>query len=499
MSDSLSHLEALFQRIAGIDHATTFLSWDQMVMMPDQGVERRSDALAELAGIRHEMLTAANVGDWIASAEASADGDEQSAMIREMRLVQERESCLPADLVKAQIRAGAVCEHGWRTQRPNNDWSGFLVNFRPVLALAREEATIRQETGAGRFLTPYESLLDLHCTGDSAELLVSVFATLREAIPEMIQLVMGQQPTDKNFYSGEFPVAAQKSLNHTLMQTLGFDFSAGRLDVSAHPFSTGGPGDQRITTRFIDSGITDALLATAHETGHASYEGNLPAKWSGQPLGASRNMCIHESQSLLFEKQIFKSRSFFTHFCSVMTSAFPDNIHGSADELWTSLVQVKPGYIRVDADEVTYPMHVLLRYEIEQALINGDLEAEEIPAAWEEKMQAYLGLSVNGEHNLGCLQDIHWTDGAFGYFPSYTLGAVNAAQLFATLKSRHTDWQERFASGDTGFVRQWLQDVIWQQGCFRSSQELMQNATGEGSNASYLLEHLRARYLQRAY
>jgi len=500
VSDSLTQLKTLFARLSALDHASTFLNWDQMVMMPNKGVTRRADSLAELAGIRHEMLTADSVADLISDAQASANDEESQASVREMRQLWEREACLPAELVKAQIRAGSACELGWRTQKANNDWAGFLQNFRPVLELAKEESQIRMDVGAGRFATPYESLLDLYCTGDSAELLSSVFNELRTTIPGLIQRVMEKQSTVKgDHYSGSFSYSSQQALSHTLMRKFGFDFDAGRLDESAHPFSTGDGNDQRITTRYDDHGITDALMATAHETGHASYEANLPEKWANLPIGNARNMCIHESQSLLFEKQLFLSRAFFSQFSTEMTKSFPGQIKGSVDELWQSLVHVKPGYIRVDADEVTYPMHVLLRFEIEQALINDDMDAGDIPDAWEEKMQTYLGLSVNGDHKIGCLQDIHWTDGSFGYFPSYTMGAVNAAQLFSTLKGQFADWQEKLAVGDTAFVLEWLNQHIWQQASFLTSQELMMSATGEGSSAKYLLEHIEARYLHSSY
>ncbi|MBX2826390.1 MAG: carboxypeptidase M32 [Gammaproteobacteria bacterium] len=500
MSTALEQLHALFDRLAALDHAATFLNWDQMVMMPERGVTRRADSLAEIAGIRHELLTDKRVIDLVGEAEANAADAETLASLREMRQLWEREACLPAELVKAQIRAGSNCELGWRTQKPANDWAGFLVNFKPVLELAREESRIRLEAGNGRFATPYESLLDLYCTGDSAALLTEVFADLRAAIPGLMQRVMEQQgPRGKALYSGPFAVATQQELSHELMKSFGFDFNAGRLDVSAHPFSTGDGADQRITTRYIDDGITDALLATAHETGHASYEAHLPEKWAALPVGLARNMCIHESQSLLFEKQLFLSRAFFTHFSSEMTRFFPGQINGSVDELWQELVVVKPGYIRVDADEVTYPMHVLLRYEIEEALINGDMEAADIPDAWQEKMQSYLGLSVDGDHKNGCLQDIHWTDGGFGYFPSYTMGAVNAAQIFATIKNQFSDWQQQLSGGDTRFVREWLDHNIWQRASFLSSQDLMIEATGSASSASFLLEHLEARYLNASY
>lgn len=498
MSDTIEQLKTQFQRISGLDHAMTFLGWDQMVMMPDQGMTQRSESMAELAALRHEFLTDESLGALLDDCKDQALTIEQEAMVREMRLSRDQEVCLPASLVKAKILAGSKCEHQWRTQREDNDWQGFLANFREVVDLGREEASIRHAQGGYR--SPYEALLDLYCTGDSADQVESVFERLRAAVPGLVVSIaekQGEQPPSS--YSGKFDVKQQKQLNELLMKKLGFDFSAGRLDVSVHPFSTGDRGDQRITTRFTENEFAEALLGTAHETGHASYEGNLPDKWAGQPLGGSRNMCIHESQSLLFEKQIFLSRAFFSHFYKDIKQAFPANIGDSPDDLWQELLHVQPGFIRVEADEVTYPLHVLLRYEIERDLINGTMEAQDIPDAWEEKMRSYLGLNVNYQHKRGCMQDIHWTDGSFGYFPSYTMGAVNGAQLFKSIRAQHTDWEARFSAGDIQFVRQWLEEKIWSQGCFLDSQQLMVEATGETTNAENLLTHLRSRYLHMQY
>jgi len=298
---------------------------------------------------------------------------------------------------------------------------------------------------------------------------------------------------------GHYAIEQQTELNCRLMRDLGFDFDSGRLDVSMHPFSTGVKGDLRITTRFRETEFADALQATAHETGHSSYEGGLPEKWAGLPAGSHRNMCIHESQSLLFEKQIFLSRAFSEYFVEAINSHLSFAEPLSAQQLWLSYTRVKPSFIRVEADEVTYPMHVMLRYEIESALINGDAEAEAIPELWDQGMRDLLGLSVGNDHNNGCLQDIHWTSGAFGYFPSYTLGAINGAQLFSKIKTDYPDWEQRFISGDVLFVRQWLEKHIWSKGSLLESQELMQQATGEGSNAEHLLTHLEARYLREEY
>ena len=495
----------LFKRINHLDHAITILNWDQMVMMPENGVSARSEAIAELTVMRHELLTSQDVKQHLDEASRLTDslnaGEQRS--LNAMRIAYNDVSCLPADLVKAQVMAGALCEHGWRTQRKANDWKGFLKNFKEVVKLSIEEANIRQEVIGSS--TPYDALLDLHCRGDSSSLIDDVFSQLKAQLPSLIDAAIEKQAANNTKSSnnevhsssvGQYPISEQKVLSEKLMKSLGFDFSAGRLDISAHPFSTGVIGDQRITTRYDDAGFLDALLATAHETGHASYEAGLPIEWAGLPVGEARNMCIHESQSLLFEKMVTVSGPFLKHLHSLIQHTLSAGKSMSYESLLSHARQVSKSYIRVEADELTYPIHVALRYDIERDLINGAITPEDIPDAWDAAMQSGLGLSTKDNYTDGCMQDIHWTDGTFGYFPSYTMGAVNSAQLFQALTAQHSDWEDRFAVGDIGFVREWLSTHIWQHGCHKGSQELMIEATGKGTDAQSLIQHLTARYLE---
>ena len=500
MSQNYHKLCQRFNRLFQLNHATTFLGWDQAVMMPPKGNPPRANALAELASLQHELLTAAEVAEWLEAAEQETLSANEQANLREMRRRWQQSNCLPAQLVHAKSLAGSKCEHAWRQQRVDNDWHGFLNNLREVLKLSREEAIMRQAAMAGECATPYDALLDLYCRGDSNEFIGRSFNHLKAELPELIQQISEHQRSHKPVtISGSFDIARQQTLNKQLAAMLGFDFDSGRLDISTHPFSTGVCGDQRICTRYREDEFAQSLLATAHETGHASYEAGLPELWSGLPVGESHSMCIHESQSLLFEKQIFLSRAFNRFFTSVMHEQLPATRAWDADTLWQSYTVVEPGFIRVEADEATYPMHVILRYEIESALINGDMEAEDIPDAWNEKMQHYLGIDTRDNFRDGCMQDIHWTDGAFGYFPSYTIGALNSVQLFHAVKQQHPDWQERFAVGDIGFVRDWLAQNIWQHGCFTGAQDMIMAATGQQTNAEFFLQHIKDRYLSESY
>jgi carboxypeptidase Taq len=413
-----------------------------------------------------------------------------------MERTRQNAACLPVSLVKAQSLAGSKCEHGWRRQRKENDWASFLANFREVVNLARQEAQARHSVSPHQPDTPYDALLDLYCAGDSSALIDQVFTRLRDELVPLIDTITGRQTRQPITYTESFPIENQQHLCHKLMEYLGFDFTQGRLDISSHPFSTGDRGDHRITTRFRTTDFLESLLATAHETGHAGYESGLPEKWNNLPIGSARNMCIHESQSLLFEKQLFLSKPFFSFFTDAIYHFLPQAKAYSSDQLWASCCRVQPSLIRVEADEVTYPLHIVLRFEIEKALINGEAEAKDIPDMWNEKMNTYLGLSTVGDFTNGCLQDIHWTDGTFGYFPSYTMGALNSAQLFHTIKKEHSDWEEQLGEGNVSFIRSWLGENIWKKASSMDSQEIISQATGEGTNPAHFINHLKSRYLQ---
>ncbi len=496
MSDAYFLLEEHFRKLARLDHAVTFLQWDHMVMMPPGGSEPRAKAIAELTAMHHELLTSAKTEDLLKEAAEEATSPSRRRSLQEMEREYQHAVCIPPDLVKAKSLAGSKCEHDWRSQRKNNDWSGFLTNFREVAALAKEEAQARFDFAPGRFQTAYDALLDLHCTGDSNSFIADVFATLKKVLPGLVQEVVEKQRGDFTpDLRGHYPIDQQQLLNLELMKCLDFNFEQGRLDVSSHPFSTGCRGDQRITTRFRQTEFLEALLATAHETGHAGYESGLPMEFDELPAGRARNMCLHESQSLLFEKQLFLSCPFMSYFVGKIHSHLPATSAIDGSGLFAAATRVRPSLIRVEADEVTYPLHVILRYEIESSLINDHIKVEDIPELWDEKMQEYLGLSTTGDYRDGCMQDMHWTDGSFGYFPAYTIGALNAAQLFFAIRRTYPDWQERLAGGDVRFIRQWLKQTIWSKGSTMDSQEIIRLATGESTNPDYFLRHIRERYL----
>jgi carboxypeptidase Taq len=483
----------VWSRLYRYDHLAAIVGWDRNAMMPPKGNAARAAAEAELNALRHRTRTDPQLETWLRAAEQEPLAEVERANLREIWRDWRNANALPEALVEAKTLAGAKCEHAWRAQRPANDWRGFLDNFREVVRLSREEA---QLLAADTGLTRYDALMDKFEPGVRAADIDRIFADVRQWLPDLIARVQARQRNDKVLAPvAPFPATAQRTLNLAVMKLLGFDFEGGRLDESAHPFSGGVPEDVRLTTRYREDDFAQSLMGSIHETGHARFEQNLPREWLGQPLGVARSYGIHESQSLSFEMQLARSRGFVGLLAPMIAAQFGAQPAFTADNLYLLLTRVKPGLIRVEADEVTYPAHVILRYEIERALIEGDIEAADIPALWDEKMQSLLGLATRGNFKDGCLQDVHWTDGAFGYFPSYTLGAMYAAQWFAAIRRAHPDLDQRIAAGDLAPVFAWLNENIWSQASRWDTPELVMRASGEALNPLHLRRHLEARYL----
>lgn len=487
-------LQQHFLKISRLGHLGAICGWDQAAMMPAGGNSARGEAMAELALLIHEQTTAPQLSEWFAAAETEPLDAGQQASLNAMKRRWQHATLLPGDLVQAISLAASTCEHAWRSQRPANDWQGFKVNLSKVVGLAREEASIR---AAHAGLSRYDALLDIYEPGVTTAQLDGVFGDVKTWLPELIQQVDEKQATRSwQVPRGPFPIEQQKMLGQEAMKLLGFDFNHGRLDVSTHPFCGGVPTDVRITTRYDEEDFMTALLGVIHETGHARYEQNLPKAWVGLPVGEARSMGIHESQSLFFEMQLARSREFTQLLAPMAARALQreQDPAFSVDNIYAFNTRMKRGYIRVNADEVTYPAHVILRYEIERALIEGDIEVDDIPALWDEKMQAYLGLSTRDNYRDGCMQDIHWTGGAFGYFPSYTLGAMYAAQEFAAAERTITDLRGKIARGELTELFTWLHDNIWQKASILSTEDLIASATGEPLNPNYFRKHLQQRY-----
>ena len=419
-------------RLHRLSHLHAMCSWDRAANMPAKGNESRSEALAEMEGLLHELASDAAWPGLLARVEQEPLDDDERANLRETRRAWQAANALPQRLVEAKSLAASRCEHAWRQQRPANDWAGFLPNLREIVRLTREEAQLRADATG---LTRYDALMDQYEPGMRTAEVERVFADLRSWLPPLIREVSERQAGESLIQPvGPFAKAAQQALGLDVMRLLGFDFEAGRMDESAHPFCGGVPEDVRMTTRYSESDLLAALMGTVHETGHGRYEQNLPRRWLGQPVALARSMALHESQSLSFEMQLGSHPAFATQLAPLLTKHFGAQPAFEPGNLQRLLTRVSPGLIRVEADEVSYPAHVILRFEIERALIEGEIECEDIPALWDAKMMELLGIDTRGNYRDGPMQDVHWSDGSFGYFPCYTLGAMYAAQWFAAMR-----------------------------------------------------------------
>jgi len=483
-----------FEKISRFKHLASICGWDQAAVMPSGGNQARSESMAELSVHIHQLSTLPQLADWFSNVNHKELSSIEAASFIEMKRHWQHATVLPEKLVEAKSLAGSQCEHAWRSQRGNNDWQGFESNFAQVVALSKEEAQIRAQSAG---LTPYDAMLDLYEPGTTTQSLDILFSDVKTWLPDLIKQVTAKQSKESFIEpEGTYPQDLQKRLGLDVMKMLDFDFNHGRLDVSAHPFCGGVPSDVRITTRYDESDFVQSLMGIVHETGHARYEQGLPKALNSLPVGSARSMGIHESQSLFFEMQLGRSEAFINTLAPMAGSAFKQTNSPvfESDNFLKLYTRVSPGFIRVDADEVTYPAHVILRYEIERDLMNGKISHKDIPELWDVKMQNYLGLTTKDNYANGCMQDIHWTDGSFGYFPSYTLGAMYAAQFMSAM-NKEINVDSLVEQQNLSPIFNWLGQNVWSKASILSTDELVKKATGETLNAQYFKTHLENRYL----
>jgi len=401
---------------------------------------------------------------------------------------------VPGELVEARSRARSASESAWREARPRNDFAAALPGLEQVLAVTRDIAAAKV---AALGTSPYEALIDDYEPGATLALIDRLFGDIAGFLPGVLDAALARQnsrpaPPEP---AGPFPVARQRRAAMLLMEKIGFDFAHGRIDESAHPFCGGTSDDIRLTTRYDEADCATSLMATLHETGHALYKRALPAEWRRQPVGAARGMALHESQSLLLEMQVCRSRAFAGFAAPLLHDVFGgDPAPWQPEAFHRRQIRVSPGPIRGDADEVTYPAHVILRYRLEQAMIAGDLAPADLPGAFNDGLKALIGI-VPPDDRDGVLQDIHWYDGYWGYFPTYTLGALIAAQLFAAARRAIPSLVEEIGRGEFAPLLDWLRREVHAQGSLWSTAELVEKATGEPLGTTAFERHLRERYL----
>lgn len=491
---SYAALHDAFAEIGRIGHARAILAWDEAVMMPPGGGPARAEALATLAGIAHRRVADARIGDWAEAALADAGLDAwRRANVRRMLRAWRRAAALPHALVVESAAANARCEQAWRVARPANDWGAVAAPLGKVLELARARA---QALADALGLDAYDALLDGYEPGLERAFVTPLFARLKAALPPVIDRAIATQRPPAPV-PGPFAIPCQEALARRLMAQLGFDFERGRLDVTHHPFCGGDPDDVRVTTRYNEDNFLDSMFAVLHETGHAMYEQGLPAAWRGQPVGRSGGMALHESQSLFMEQQVCRGADFFHFAAPLIREAFgadAGDTRWSAGNLCRAATRVERGRIRVEADETTYPLHVILRYELEQGLIDGALDVADIPDAWNAATLALLGFGPGGAHRDGCMQDVHWFGGLFGYFPTYTLGALAAAQLHRAAAAALPGLAGAIRGGEFEELVRWLRHNVHAVASRCDTGGVIEAATGAPLGADAFLVHLDERY-----
>ncbi len=490
-----ARLVARAARIATIGEASAVLGWDASAMMPTGGAVARGEQFAVLAGLAHGLGTAPEVADDLSAAEQSPPSDIwEQENLRLLRHNHTRATALPGDLVEALARASSACETSWRTARAASDFAMVRPALETLMALVREQA---QALSPALGLSPYDSLMDGYQRGVSAADVAPVFADyeafLVHALPRAEELQAARGPA--LLPQGPFSEELQEALCRKLSLRAGLEAEHSRLDRSTHPFCGGTPTDVRITTRYRTDDFAQSLMGVLHETGHALYERGLPKAYARQPVGEAAGMAAHESQSLITEMQACRSDSFLSWLGPELHATFGGAAEPYAPGNLSKLLRrVGRGYIRVDADEMTYPAHVILRFRLEQALISGDLAVADLPGAWNDGLFSLLGITPPDDRH-GVLQDIHWYDGLVGYFPSYSLGAMAAAQLMAAARREMPELDAALAQGDFSVLLGWLRTKVHGQGSLHGFNDLLIHATGKKLDPKDFRDHLTARYL----
>jgi carboxypeptidase Taq len=492
MPARLQQFYAQAHQLFDLTQAQQILEWDQEVIMPAKGLEQRAHQLSALASVIHGKGKDPAYGDLIAALEDSDDLDEWArADVREARRAFDRATKIPARLVEERTEACALAQAAWEVARARNDFGAFQPYLERVVVLTRELA--EAIGGDNR----YDALLDEFEPGMTEAQLRLVFADLKARLLPLLDALRGaSRRPDPSILSRHFPQPGQQAFCLRLVQDMGFDLEAGRCDVSAHPFTNGTMGDVRLTTRYQEDFLPSAIFGTIHEAGHGLYEQGLDAIRFRDPAGASGSAGIHESQSRFWENLIGRSRAFWTHYYQPLRQVFPGTLDDvSLEAFHGALNLVAPSLIRVEADEATYNLHILLRFDIESELIAGRVETRELPELWRVKMLEYLGIAPT-EDRLGVLQDIHWSIGLFGYFPTYALGNLYGAQFLEQLRRELPDLDERVARGELLTVKNWLNRNIHVHGRRWSAQELCRKVTGGPVSAAPLLRHLQQKYAE---
>jgi carboxypeptidase Taq len=490
-------LHQRFDRHYLLRSSADLLEWDAQAIMPEGAGDLRAAQLGTLRLLAHEAIAARDMSELLAAAEATPPQDAwEHANLTEMRRAWIHAAAVPADLVEARTRTTSACELAWRTARRDDDFASLLPQLTEVVNLTRQMGEAKASVMG---LSVYDALADEYEPGVREASLSLLFARLESDLPPLVDAIVEAQsrlPAAPEL-AGPFAVERQAALGRHLAERMGFDFTRGRLDVSVHPFCGGAAEDVRMTTRYDEADFLSSVLGVVHETGHALYEMGLPRAWARQPVGRVPGMGLHESQSLLMEMQAARTPEFLGYLAGVAATHLgrsPELL--SREALARHALRVERSLIRVDADEVTYPLHVIVRFNLERALVSGDLPVKDLPGAFRDAMARMVGARPTTDRE-GCLQDVHWPSGAFGYFSSYTIGAIAAAQLFAAAVEAHPGIPSELARGELTTLREYAREHVHQHGARYDTNGILERATGRGLDVDALLRHLKRRYLGR--
>ncbi len=458
------------------------LGWDQETMMPRGAMEQRGEEMGAMEAVLHGRRVDPRIGDWLAAIDAASLDDVGRANLRHITRSFERNSKVPAALAEELARVTSMAQGVWAEARGNEDFAGFAPTLEKVLGLRRQEAEALADGG-----DMYDALLDDYEPGATGASLQAMFDVLRPRLVDLRERVLGADAPAG--LDRDFDDAGQMAVSAKLANAFGYDLARGRIDKAVHPFSSGSGQDVRITTRISPRDPFNCFYSTIHEVGHACYEQGIDDAYLLTPLGQGVSMGVHESQSRIYENQIGRGQAFTGHLFGLMQEQFGDFGIGSADDFYATANRVGPGYIRTEADEIHYNLHVLMRFDLERALISGDLQVADLPGAWNDRFLADFGVAVDKPSN-GCLQDVHWSVGLFGYFPTYTLGNVYAGCLNQAMRAAVPGLDDQFAVGDTSGATGWLQANLQTHGGLYEPRDVIERACGFEPGPGPLLDYL---------
>ena len=490
---SYDKLKQIFHEAALSSDISGILHWDMSTMMPKNSRENRAEQLAYLSKIRHKLISSIDVGQLIDSAKKEQLDEENDSNLREMEREYIMSSALPSDLVQKLSSASAKCEGIWEEARKKSDFKIVQPYLEELIKLSKEESLILSDK---LNCSPYEALINKFEPQSREKEIKNIFENLEVFLVPLVDKIIEKQSKEKFLsISSQMTLEQQKEIGLYLMKSIGFDFTRGRLDTSEHPFCGGAYQDIRITTRYNEKDPFSSLEGIMHETGHAMYELNLPEKWKYQPVGQSRGMAMHESQSLLIEMQITRSLSFKKFLSTILKNKFNlTNNCWDFENIYRIGTRVNKSFIRVESDEVTYPLHIILRFNLEQKLFNDEIKIKDIPELWNAEYKRLFNNDIDNDSN-GCLQDVHWYAGLFGYFPTYSLGALTAAQLAYQLRTDITNLDTQIEKGNFKELLQWLKTNVHSKASLYSSSDILQQVTNSKLNVKYFKDYVKNRYL----